>query len=108
VIKLVKLQYNNRGGTKMVMVPLTCPQCESEIVVKNGFYPNGKQRYMCNNKKCPRKIFMVSYTNKAYDPKIRKQIFEQTVNGSGTRAIARNLGISKDTVTAVLKKTKNL
>jgi transposase-like protein len=87
-------------------VPLTCPQCDSEKVSKNGFYPNGKQRYICNNQDCTRKIFLASYTNKACDPKVKRQIFEQTVNGSGTRAIARNPGISKDTVTATLKKRK--
>jgi transposase-like protein len=91
----------------MVFVPLTCPQCDSENVRKSGFSSNGKQRYACNNKECSRKIFLASYTNKAHDPKIKRQIFEQTVNGSGTRAIARNLGISKDTVTATLKKLKS-
>ena len=91
----------------MVLVPLTCPQCGSENVATSGFYPNGKQRYTCKNKECSRKIFLASYTNKAYDPKVKRQIFEQTINGSGTRAIARNLGISKDTVTATLKKLKN-
>ena len=91
----------------MVLIPLTCPQCDSENVAPSGFYPNGKQRYTCKNKDCSRKIFLASYTNKACDPKVKRQIFEQTVNGSGTRAIARNLGISKDTVTATLKKLKN-
>jgi len=90
----------------MVSIPLKCPHCESEDVVKNGHYANGKQRYKCKNPDCHCKAFMSTYTNKAHDPKVKAKIFELTVNGNGTRAISRSLGISKNTVTSALKKQK--
>ena len=90
----------------MVLIPITCPQCNSDNIIKNGHYNNGKQRYMCKNSECTRKAFVDSYTNKACDPKVKEKIFDLTVNGNGTRAIARILGISKNTVTDALKKQK--
>jgi transposase-like protein len=90
----------------MVLIALTCPYCKSDKIVKNGHYANGKQRYKCNNPECTCKAFVECYTNKAHDPKVKRQIYELTVNGNGTRAIARSLGISKNTVTNTLKKMK--
>ena len=87
----------------MVLVPVKCPHCESVAVKKYGYAENGKQRYLCCNENCVRKTFVESYTNKAYDPYIRTRIFFSIVNGGGTRATARTLGIDKDTVTAALK-----
>jgi transposase-like protein len=63
--------------------------------------------YNCNNKTCTRKNFIQEYTNKAYQPNVREQVLKMTVNGTGTRATGRILGISKDTVTAILKKQKS-
>ena len=92
----------------MVLIPIRCPYCNSDNIIKNGHYKNGKQRYMCKNVECSCRAFPESYTNKAYDPKVKEKIFDLTVNGNGTRAIGRILGISKDTVTNTLKKTKIL
>jgi transposase-like protein len=88
----------------MILVPILCPDCGSDDVVKNGHFASGKQRYKCNNSECPRKAFVTEYTNNACDPKIKQKIFELTTNGNGTRAIARSLRISPNTVTATLKK----
>lgn len=90
----------------MVLKPIVCPHCNSDNVSKNGHYANGKQRYICKNPECSHKAFTDSYTHKAFDPKVKAMIFELTVNGNGTRAIGRILGISKDTVTKTLKKLK--
>jgi transposase-like protein len=88
----------------MVLVPLKCPFCGSEAIVKNGKTSSGKQRYLCNNEECIRRTFSENYTYKACDPKVKEQIYSMTVNGNGTRAIGRILEISKNTVTATLKK----
>ena len=91
---------------KVVLIPIVCPQCGSENIVKNGHDANGKQRYVCNNAECPRKAFVIEYTYNAYKPEVQQAILNLTVNGNGTRAIARALNIAPNTVTATLKKKK--
>jgi transposase-like protein len=92
----------------MVLVAVRCPFCGSENIVKYGKNANGKQIYMCRNEECTHTTFPEEYTNNACNPAIKEKIFELTVNGNGTRAIGRILNISPNTVTAALKKKKNL
>jgi len=84
----------------MVLIPLKCPHCESTNVRKFGTSQAGKQRYEC--KSC-KKTFQDDYTYNACEPKTRSEIYFQTINGSGVRAIARSLGIAKDTVISTLR-----
>lgn len=91
----------------MVYIKVKCPYCGSEDVVKNGKNSKGKQRYMCRNKECSHRTFLLEYKNNACKPGVREQIVEMVMNGAGTRDTGRVLGVSKDTVTAVLKKQKN-
>ena len=91
----------------MVYIKVLCPDCGSEDVVLYGKSKSGKQRLFCRNKECSRKIFQIDYTYKAYNPGVKQQIVDMAQNGSGTRDTGRVLGISKDTVTAVLKKRQN-
>ena len=54
------------------------------------------------------KTFIENYTYNACDPHIRSRIFFSIVNGSGTRATARTLGIAKDTVTDALRSIEGM
>ena len=58
---------------------------------------------MCQNYQCEHKTFLASYTYNAWNPELRSQLFFHAVNGTGTRATARILGIDKGTVTAALR-----
>lgn len=91
----------------MVLISVKCPFCNSDNVVKYGKNSKGIQVYMCKNKECSHGKFPEKYTYRACDPEIKEQIYDLTVNGNGTRAISRILRISKDTVSAALKKTQN-
>ena len=82
-------------------LPILCPVCSSDDLTKNGHNKNSAQRYRC---KACRRSFQHQYTYKACQPGIKDLIITQTLKSSGVRDISRNLGISKDTVTAVLKK----
>jgi len=84
-----------------------CPFCGSENVSKNGHNKTGKQVYNCKNSKCTHHNFVEHYPYNGYKPELRIQVLKMAVDCTGTRATGRMLGISKDTVTAILKKTKN-
>ena len=86
------------------MTQVSCPFCGSEKVSKNGHNKTGKQVYRCNNAECKRTNFVEEYTYNGRNPEARRQVLKMAVNCTGTRATGRILGISKDTVTAILKK----
>ncbi len=92
----------------MATVKVKCPYCGSEEVVLYGKNSTGVQRYLCKNKECPLKTFQLEYKNNASRPGVKEKIVEMVMNGAGTRDTGRVLGVSKDTVTAVLKKRENL
>jgi len=91
----------------MVFIPVCCPHCGSDQVVKRGTTAAGKQRYLCQNESCSHQTFIREYRYRAYLPEVRQQMIDMAVNGSGIRDTGRVLGVGKDTVVRVLKK-KNL
>ena len=95
------------GGFDMVYQKVKCPFCGSEDVSLFGKTKSGTQRYICNNVECSHKTFQLEYKYNACKPGAHERIIEMAMNGSGTRDTGRALHISKDTVTAVLKKRKN-
>jgi len=85
----------------MVLFPVVCTRCgHYENVVKNGFSAAGAQRFRCGD--CE-KVFQLTYSNNACKPGIKEQIARMAINGSGSRDIARVLGISTSTVSSVLR-----
>jgi len=84
---------------------ISCRYCKSVDLQKNGKNQQGKQCYRC--KSCKRN-FIIDYTYNACKPGVKQQIdeFELLLNSSGTRDIGRVLNISKDTVTAHIKKKR--
>ena len=93
----------------MAVIEEECPYCGSkEISLYGKNSTTGRQRYLCRNKACGHKTFQVEYKNNASRPGAKEKIVEMTMNGSGTRDTGRVLGVSPNTVTAVLKKRRNL
>ena len=88
--------------TKTVVV--RCPFCGSDQVSKNGHNKTGKRVYRCNNAACQHRSFVEEYTYKACEPAVRQQVLRLAIDCTGTRAAGRILGISKESVTAILKK----
>ena len=78
-----------------------CTHCNGTDLQKNGKSENGTQRWYC--KEC-KKYFRLNYRYNACKEGVKEKIIELTLNSSGVRDIGRVLSISKDTVTAVLKK----
>ena len=73
-------------------------------MVQYGKQANGTQRYRCDNRACPRTIFLLQYCDKGRLPAVKQQIIDMTLNGSGVRDIVRVLRVSSATVIDVLKK----
>ena len=90
----------------MVQIAVKCPVCGGTDISKNGKSRGDVQRYICNEKECGGKSFMLEYKNNGCKPGIEKQIIDMTTNASGIRDISRNLGISTDKVMSTLKKQK--
>jgi transposase-like protein len=90
----------------MTLLPVRCPQCDNDHVVKRGKTSNEKQRYLCQNEVCPQQTFVLEYRHRGRLPQVKRQIIDMALNGSGIRDTARVLGISKDTVLSELKKRK--
>ena len=90
----------------MHMTPIKCPLCFSEKISKNGKDTQGKQRYICNNKDCSGKSFILDYTYNGWKPGINEQIIEMAANASGIRDTSRVLKISKQKVQDTLKKLR--
>jgi transposase-like protein len=56
-----------------IEVEVTCPNCNSKEVVKNGKDKNNKQR------------FLINYSRIGRQPHIKKLILKMAVNASGIR-----------------------
>ena len=88
----------------MVLIPVLCPHCHSDQVIKGGRTKVGQQRFKCQNTACPCYSFQLDLFYKGRTPAIKEQIVDMSLNGSGIRDTARVLKISPTTVINTLKK----
>lgn len=87
----------------MITITLKCPHCESENIVRDGFTPNRKQRYYCND--CQR----VSRENpqpRGYTETEKERILNAYEERSSMRGLERVFGVSRKTVSVWLKKKR--
>jgi transposase-like protein len=92
----------------MVMIAVSCPDCQCTKVIKAGTQPNGTQRYRCQNATCKRTIFQLTPVAQGRRPETQRLIVEMVLNGSGIRDTARVLRVSPVTVLRVLKQRVGL
>jgi len=90
----------------MVLLPVLCPHCQSDHIMKGGKTKAGIQRYKCLNVNCPYYSFQLDLIYKGRSPEIKAQIVDMALNGSGIRDTARVLKISPTTVLNELKKKR--
>ena len=88
----------------MGLMPVLCPHCHSDQVIKGGKTTAGHQRSKCQNTDCPYYSFQRDLLYKGRAPAIQEQIVDMRLNGSGIRDTARVLKISPTTVINALKK----
>jgi len=73
----------------MVLIPVLCPHCQSDQVIKVGKTKASQQRYPCQNLDCPCYAFQLYLTDRGRSPEIKEQIIDMALNGSGIRGTAR-------------------
>jgi transposase-like protein len=90
----------------MVLMPVLCPHCHSDHVIKGGKTKAGQQRYKCQNTACPHYSFQLDLLYKGRAPAITEPIVDMSLNSRGIRDTARVLKISPTTVINALKKKR--
>jgi len=88
----------------MVLISVLCPHCQNDQVIKGGTTKAGKQRYRCQNADCCHYSFVRNSAYNGHLPKVKEQIIDMSLNGSGIRDTARVLQVSPTTVINELKK----
>ena len=88
----------------MITQVLHCPHCQGIDIVKNGKTSQGKQRFLCREKPCDGRTFLLDYSYTGQSRQVKQQVVEMALNGSGIRDTARVLQISTSTVIKELKK----
>ena len=58
----------------MVLVPVTCPYCHSDQVIKGGHTETGKQRYRCQQTICSHCSFVLEPAYNGRLPHVKEQI----------------------------------
>lgn len=84
----------------MAAIEVKCIRCGSGNVYLHG-EQRGHKRCRCRD--CKR-VFQLSYTNKACEEGMKEKIITMAHNGNGIRDTARVLGISPYTVINEIKK----
>ena len=88
----------------MVVETIKCYHCGSEELKKNGFAPNGKQKYLC--KDCG-KASRQNPVAKGYSEARKEEILKAYEERSSLRGLSRTFGVSRTTVTKWLKKSRD-
>ena len=86
----------------MVTITLSCPYCRSAQLAKYGVTAKGQQRYRCRT--CGRQHRENPGSN-AYSDAERETILRAYQERSSLRGLSRTFGVSRNTVTAWLKKS---
>jgi transposase-like protein len=69
----------------MVFIPVPCPYCQSDQVVKRGKTDTWKQRYRCQNPGCSHQSSILELAYRGRLPQIKQQVIEMSLKGSGIR-----------------------
>jgi len=85
----------------MVTVTLRCQHCASINLVRNGLAADDRQRYLCRD--CQKRSRAQPRTI-AYSEQERDRILRAYDERSSLRGLTRTFGVSRNTVTAWIKK----
>jgi len=82
-----------------VWLPVVCPDCGSDNIIKHGKSPERKQRYRCRNSDCLRCTFVLDSQQAGRKRETKQKIVDMALNGSvGFRSIAQMVGELSDAI----------
>src|SRR3982751_3750632 len=87
----------------MITLLVSCSHCQSTTVVRNGATADGRQRYLCRD--CGRRSTADPRPN-GYTEEQRELILRAYQERSSLRGLTRTFGVSRNTVTSWLKKSR--
>ncbi|MEO5333145.1 MAG: hypothetical protein H7839_14080 [Magnetococcus sp. YQC-5] len=90
----------------MAVLEVRCPECNGLNVVKYGRQPNGKQRYLCQDPNCGRRIFLfgsVQESSMVRMPAEMRHVIERALSGGTIEETARELRLPTGTVAEVFQ-----
>jgi transposase-like protein len=72
-----------------VLVPVTCPSCQSDQVIKGGTTETGKQRCRCQQTACSHRSFVLepAYNGRLLQVKNKSSLWRSTAVASGRRLV---------------------
>ena len=85
----------------MINITLKCRHCGGEKLIRDGFAPNGKQRYWCHD--CQRSS-RENPTPNGYSEAEREMILRAYEERSSLRGLERTFTVARQTVSSWLKK----
>jgi transposase-like protein len=85
----------------MVTITVRCRHCGSEDLMRDGYAPNGKQKYRCNL--CKKRSRENPAPN-GYTEERREEIIRSYQERSSMRGLTRTFGVARNTVKDWLKK----
>ena len=86
----------------MLTIQIACRHCGSFEITRHGLTYNGKQRFLCHD--CQRYSRQNPQPN-GYTTQARDTILRAYEERSSLRGLSRTFGVSRNTVTAWLKKS---
>ena len=89
----------------MVTQTVLCSHCGSPRLTRDGKAPNGKQKYLCHG--CGKRSRHAPGT-RAYPEGFRAQVLAAYHERCSQRGVCRIFGISRETLAAWLKKSRDI
>jgi insertion element IS1 protein InsB len=87
-----------------IVTVLACPHCACDNLRRFGKNATGKQRYRCNG--CTKTFVEQPHVSRWQDPTFEKQVLAAYQERASMRGVARQFGISRNYLVALLKKSQ--
>ena len=84
---------------------ILCKFCDSDDVIRSGRTDSGNQRYKCHA--CSRTFSIAAGTPRLQDPQFVAAVLAAYQERASMRGVARIFGISRNTLAALLKKSRD-